>query len=170
MLRQCERLITAWLQVRVLPGPPPTRCGCSSVRDSEFVCVISKTLLSGFAASGGFELAYQTIWKALGQLGWERDRSLQVDLRFGDGDVERIRQFAMEFVALQPDVLIGDGTRRREHCDARPARFRLSFSQSEIRSGRERNRRPEGRRRWTPAGGPHARAERLHATRRRPSR
>jgi putative ABC transport system substrate-binding protein len=67
-------------------------------------------MLSGFAASGGFELAYQTIWKALSELGWERDRSPRVDLRFGDGDVERIRQFAMELVALQPDVLIADGT------------------------------------------------------------
>jgi putative ABC transport system substrate-binding protein len=67
-------------------------------------------MLSGFAASGGFELAYQTIWEALEQLGWERDRSLRVDLRFGDGDLERMRQFAMELAALQPDVLIGDGT------------------------------------------------------------
>jgi putative ABC transport system substrate-binding protein len=66
-------------------------------------------MLSGFAASGGFELAYQTIWEALAQLGWERDRSIRFDLRFGDGFVERMRQFAMEFVALQPDVLIGDG-------------------------------------------------------------
>jgi putative tryptophan/tyrosine transport system substrate-binding protein len=67
-------------------------------------------MLSGFAASGGFELAYQTLLEALSQLGWERDRSMRFDLRFGDGDVERMRQFAMELVALQPDVLIGDGT------------------------------------------------------------
>jgi putative tryptophan/tyrosine transport system substrate-binding protein len=67
-------------------------------------------MLSGFAASGGFELAYQTIWEALSQSGWERDRSMRFDLRFGDGDIERIRRFAMELVALQPDVLIGDGT------------------------------------------------------------
>src|SRR5277367_5053697 len=67
-------------------------------------------MLSGFAASGGFELAYQTLLEALSQLGWERDRSMRFDLRFGDGDVERIRQFAMELVALQPDLLIGDGT------------------------------------------------------------
>ena len=66
-------------------------------------------MLSGFAASGGFELAYQTIWEALERSGWERDRGLRVDLRFGDGDIERMRQFAMELVALQPDVLIGDG-------------------------------------------------------------
>jgi putative ABC transport system substrate-binding protein len=66
-------------------------------------------MLSGFAASGGFELAYQTIWEALERLGWERDRGLRVDLRFGDADVERMRQLAMELVALQPDVLIGDG-------------------------------------------------------------
>src|ERR1700681_979660 len=64
-------------------------------------------MLSGFAASGGFELAYQTIWEALSQLGWERDRSIRIDLRFGNGDVERMRQFAKELVALQPDLLIG---------------------------------------------------------------
>src|SRR5215470_11358534 len=67
-------------------------------------------MLSGFAASGGFELAYQTLLEALSQLGWERDRSIRFDLRFGDGDAERMRQFAMELVALQPDLLIGDGT------------------------------------------------------------
>jgi putative ABC transport system substrate-binding protein len=67
-------------------------------------------MLSGFAASGGFVLAYQTLLEALSQSGWERDRSMRFDLRFGDGDVERMRQFAMELVALQPDVLIGDGT------------------------------------------------------------
>jgi putative tryptophan/tyrosine transport system substrate-binding protein len=66
-------------------------------------------MLSGFAASGGFVLAYQTLLEALSQSGWERDRSMRFDLRFGDGDVERMRQFAMELVALQPDVLIGDG-------------------------------------------------------------
>src|SRR5262249_28813513 len=48
--------------------------------------------------------------EALSQSGWERDRSIRFDLRFGDGDVERMRQFAMELVAAQPDVLIGDGT------------------------------------------------------------
>jgi ABC-type uncharacterized transport system substrate-binding protein len=67
-------------------------------------------MLSGFAASGGFVLAYQTLLEALSQSGWERDRSMRFDLRFGDGDVERMRQFAMELVALQPNVLIGDGT------------------------------------------------------------
>jgi hypothetical protein len=34
---------------------------------------------------------------------------MRFDLRFGEGDIERIRQFAMELVALRPDVLIGDG-------------------------------------------------------------
>jgi putative tryptophan/tyrosine transport system substrate-binding protein len=67
-------------------------------------------MLSGFAASGGFELAYQTLFEALSQLGWERDRSIRFDLRFGAGDVERMGAIAKELVALQPDLLIGDGT------------------------------------------------------------
>ena len=40
-------------------------------------------MLSSFAASGGFELAYQTIWEALSQLGWDNGRNVQIDLRWG---------------------------------------------------------------------------------------
>src|SRR5215468_3941275 len=92
-------------------------------------------MLSGFAASGGFELAYQTLLEALSQLGWERDRSIRFDLRFGDGDVERIRQFAMELVARQPDLLIGDGTPAAKALRRETSTIPIVFSQLEIRSG-----------------------------------
>ena len=46
----------------------------------------------------------------LEQAGWTVGRNLQIDLRWGSGDIERIKQLAGEIVALKPDVIIGNTT------------------------------------------------------------
>ena len=43
----------------------------------------------------------------LQQLGWESGRNVQIDVRWGGGDTERFRRYAMELVTLAPDVLVG---------------------------------------------------------------
>ena len=49
--------------------------------------------------------------QALAQLGWTNGRNLQVEIRWGGGgDVNRARNFAKELVALQPDVILAQGT------------------------------------------------------------
>jgi len=47
--------------------------------------------------------------QGLQELGWTVGRNLQVDYRWGAGNVERYRTFAAELVALTPDVLVTAG-------------------------------------------------------------
>ncbi len=47
---------------------------------------------------------------ALGELGWVEGRNVRIDYRFAAADVDRMRVFAKELVALQPDVLVGHTT------------------------------------------------------------
>src|SRR5262249_26064927 len=48
--------------------------------------------------------------QALAGLGWIDGRNLRTEVRWGRGDVDRIRTFAKELVALQPDVIVAHGT------------------------------------------------------------
>jgi ABC-type uncharacterized transport system substrate-binding protein len=48
--------------------------------------------------------------KQLQQLGWTEDRNVRIVLRWGAGDIGRIRTLANELVALRPDVILGRST------------------------------------------------------------
>jgi putative ABC transport system substrate-binding protein len=48
--------------------------------------------------------------QALGKLGWSRSRNVDIELRWGAGNVDRMQSHAKELVGLGPDVLIGEGT------------------------------------------------------------
>jgi ABC-type uncharacterized transport system substrate-binding protein len=48
--------------------------------------------------------------QGLAELGWIDGRNLRMEVRWGRGDVDRIRTFARELVALQPDVIVAHGT------------------------------------------------------------
>jgi ABC-type uncharacterized transport system substrate-binding protein len=54
----------------------------------------------GQAWFGAFSLGLQ-------QFCWESGRNVQIDVRWGGGDTERFRRYAMELVTLAPDVLVG---------------------------------------------------------------
>ena len=45
----------------------------------------------------------------LQQFGWTVGRNVQIDLRWGGGDADRVRKYAAELVALAPDVIICSG-------------------------------------------------------------
>ena len=52
-----------------------------------------------------------TIFKnALEQLGWEVGRNLKIETRQIGGDIDRIRRYAAEIVALAPDVILTVGS------------------------------------------------------------
>jgi putative ABC transport system substrate-binding protein len=47
--------------------------------------------------------------QGLQQLGWTNDQNVQIDIRAGAGDADRIRRYAEELVALTPDVILAAG-------------------------------------------------------------
>ena len=47
--------------------------------------------------------------QGLQELGWTVGRNLQIDYRWGAGNIERYRIFAAELVALTPDILVTVG-------------------------------------------------------------
>jgi putative ABC transport system substrate-binding protein len=48
--------------------------------------------------------------QALADLGWADGRNVRMDVRWGGGDINRIRAFAQELVGLQPDVILTNTT------------------------------------------------------------
>ena len=46
----------------------------------------------------------------LQKLGWTEGRNIRIDYRWAGGDIDRIRAFAKELVALQPDVIVARTT------------------------------------------------------------
>ncbi len=47
--------------------------------------------------------------QALQQLGWSDGRNVRVDTRWGEDNVDRSRRYAVELVALAPDVILASG-------------------------------------------------------------
>src|SRR6516162_9274887 len=48
--------------------------------------------------------------QALAGLDWTDGRNVRMDLRWGGGDINRMRALAHELVGLQPDIILTDGT------------------------------------------------------------
>jgi putative ABC transport system substrate-binding protein len=48
--------------------------------------------------------------QALTELGWTDGRNVRMDLRWGGGDINRIRALAKELVGLQPDIIVTSNT------------------------------------------------------------
>ena len=44
--------------------------------------------------------------RGLQELGWIEGRNIQIDYRWGGGDLDRVRRYAAELVALAPDVIL----------------------------------------------------------------
>jgi putative ABC transport system substrate-binding protein len=47
--------------------------------------------------------------QALAGLGWADGRNVRMDLRWGGGDINRIRALAKELVGSQPDIIVANG-------------------------------------------------------------
>src|SRR5215471_17747003 len=48
--------------------------------------------------------------QALADLGWSEGRNVRTDLRWGDGDIDRMRALAQELVGLQSDIIVTNGS------------------------------------------------------------
>jgi len=68
--------------------------------------------LMGYAESDSDARAWYAAFRdALQKLGWTQGRNIQLDTRWATpDDAESMRRFAMELVALQPDVLLSSTT------------------------------------------------------------
>src|SRR5262252_2303755 len=48
--------------------------------------------------------------QVLQQSGWSNGRNVRIDTRWGENDVDRESRYAVELVALAPDVILASGT------------------------------------------------------------
>jgi putative ABC transport system substrate-binding protein len=48
--------------------------------------------------------------QGLQQLGWGEGRNIQIDYRWGLGNADNVRKYAMELAAVAPDVILASGT------------------------------------------------------------
>jgi putative ABC transport system substrate-binding protein len=53
--------------------------------------------------------------QALAGLGWTEGRNVRIDLRWGGGDINRIRTLVQEMVGLQPDLILTSGSAATVH-------------------------------------------------------
>jgi putative tryptophan/tyrosine transport system substrate-binding protein len=67
-------------------------------------------LMSGLEADPDEQRGVQALLQGLQDLGWKPGTNLQVDIRYGDGNRERIATIAKELVAAQPEVLESETT------------------------------------------------------------
>jgi putative ABC transport system substrate-binding protein len=56
----------------------------------------------------------------LQQLGWTAARNMRIDYRFALGDVDRLRKYASELVALAPEVILAAGAPAAQALQAGP--------------------------------------------------
>src|SRR5262249_46379491 len=54
----------------------------------------------------GSRTSIAALREALAKIGWIEGRNLQIDRRFGAGDLSRIRIYAAELVGLTPEVIL----------------------------------------------------------------
>jgi len=67
-------------------------------------------LVPSNAADADYQARHGAFLQELQRLGWTIGHNVQVDYRYGAGDVARIRAMAEELVALAPDVIVASGT------------------------------------------------------------
>jgi putative ABC transport system substrate-binding protein len=67
-------------------------------------------LMSGVENDPVLKTFVSAFTQALAGLGWTDGRNARLDLRWHGGDTNRIRAFAQELVALQPDTIVTDST------------------------------------------------------------
>jgi putative tryptophan/tyrosine transport system substrate-binding protein len=67
-------------------------------------------LMQGDENDPVFKPRLSAFTQALEDLGWTDGRNVRMDLRWGGDDINRIRAFVQELVALQPDIILASST------------------------------------------------------------
>jgi putative ABC transport system substrate-binding protein len=109
------------------PQPPSSHCSSTRPQRREFITLVGGAAASWPLAARGQEPArirrigvlsplaendpeaqanVSAFRQALEMLSWTDRRNLHIDYRWGSGDSERIRAYAIELVGLKPDVFL----------------------------------------------------------------
>jgi putative ABC transport system substrate-binding protein len=67
-------------------------------------------LMAGDENDPDGKLRYSAVTQVLAALGWTDGRNVRIDIRWGSGDINRIRALARELVGLQPDIILTSST------------------------------------------------------------
>ena len=67
-------------------------------------------VLLGWSEAPIFRSSIDAFAQELARLGWEDGRSVEIDVRWANGDVDRIPTLADELIALQPDLIFTSTT------------------------------------------------------------
>jgi len=67
-------------------------------------------LMGGDENDSAWKPRLSAFTQALADLGWTDGRNVRIDLRWGGGDIDRIRALAQELVGLQPNIILTNGT------------------------------------------------------------
>ena len=78
----------------------------ASAQQSEGVRRIGVLLGSYTTSDKAAQVRIAAFLKTLGDLGWNADRNIRIDYRWGAGDTEQAKQLTLETVQSAPDVII----------------------------------------------------------------
>jgi putative ABC transport system substrate-binding protein len=67
-------------------------------------------LLPGVENDPLYKTNLSAFTQGFADLGWSDGRNVRIDLRWGGGDINRMRPLAQELVGLQPDIILAAGT------------------------------------------------------------
>src|SRR5215831_18992602 len=66
-------------------------------------------VLMAIAADSEGQARHAAFVQGLQELGWSDGRNVRLDTRWGAGNTDRVREYAVELVALAPDVILAAG-------------------------------------------------------------
>ena len=66
-------------------------------------------VLMAIAADSEGQARHTAFVQGLQELGWSDGRNVRLDTRWGAGNTDRVREYAVELVALAPDVILAAG-------------------------------------------------------------
>ena len=84
-------------------------------------------ILLGTRRNPASESYIEVFRRTLSSLGWQEGGSLVLDVRWGEGSLERVRAAATELLALRPDVLVASGIRALAETRAADASVPIVF-------------------------------------------
>ena len=95
--------------ITLLGGAAATWPALAQAQQSEHVRRIAVLMNRAPNDSEG-QARLATLRQALQQLGWNEGRNVQIDIRYGEDNIDRERKYAAELLALSPDIIVASGT------------------------------------------------------------